>query len=257
MPDFARPAPERAGLRRADERRLVARSRAPHGLRAWRATSDVRRLCAQLESRPELLVIHDLRRPGDAARALGSARRGLARGRALLDRRTRAPSGSRGRCCRWRGGPLRRPAAGRALASTPATVPLPFAVSCRRRGESSGPAQAPPDRPTCWSGGVAAAPIPCYLARMDFTADEYARRDADRLREILSGPPVTWVFLGDSITQGVAHTHGRRGYVEHFAERVRGELGRRGDAVDQLRGVRGDDRGPPARVPLARRTFRS
>ena len=73
--------------------------------------------------------------------------------------------------------------------------------------------------------------IPCYLARMDFTADEYARRDADRLREILAGPPVTWVFLGDSITQGVAHTHGRRGYVEHFAERVRGELGRRGDAV--------------------------
>ncbi len=66
---------------------------------------------------------------------------------------------------------------------------------------------------------------------MDLTADEYARRDADRLREVLAGPPVTWVFLGDSITQGVSHTHGRRGYVEHFAERVRGELDRRGDAV--------------------------
>jgi lysophospholipase L1-like esterase len=66
---------------------------------------------------------------------------------------------------------------------------------------------------------------------MDFTADEYARRDADRLRDILTGPPVTWVFLGDSITQGVTHTHGWRSYVEHFAERVRGELGRRGDAV--------------------------
>jgi len=66
---------------------------------------------------------------------------------------------------------------------------------------------------------------------MDFTADEYARRDADRLREILAGPPVTWVFLGDSITQGVVHTHGRRNYVELFAERVRGELGRLGDAV--------------------------
>ncbi|MER7071468.1 SGNH/GDSL hydrolase family protein [Terrabacter sp. NPDC000476] len=66
---------------------------------------------------------------------------------------------------------------------------------------------------------------------MDFTADEYARRDADRVREILSGPPVTWVFLGDSITQGVTHTHGYRGYVEHVTERVRGELGRRGDAV--------------------------
>ncbi len=66
---------------------------------------------------------------------------------------------------------------------------------------------------------------------MDFTADEYARRDADRLREVLAGPPVTWVFLGDSITQGVHHTYGRRGYVEHFAERVRGELDRRADAV--------------------------
>ncbi|WP_404388167.1 SGNH/GDSL hydrolase family protein [Humibacillus xanthopallidus] len=66
---------------------------------------------------------------------------------------------------------------------------------------------------------------------MDFSADEYARRDADRLREVLAGPPVTWVFLGDSITQGVRHTRGRRGYVEHFAERVRGELGRRSDAV--------------------------
>jgi acyl-CoA thioesterase-1 len=73
--------------------------------------------------------------------------------------------------------------------------------------------------------------IACYVAPMDFTADEYARRDADRLREVLSGPPVTWVFLGDSITQGVHHTRGRRGYVEHFAERVRGELGRRSDAV--------------------------
>ena len=66
---------------------------------------------------------------------------------------------------------------------------------------------------------------------MDFTADEYARRDADRLREVLAGPPVTWVFLGDSITQGVTHTNGRRNFVEHFAERVRGELGRRGDTV--------------------------
>jgi len=66
---------------------------------------------------------------------------------------------------------------------------------------------------------------------MDFTADEYARRDTDRLKQILTGPPITWVFLGDSITQGVTHTHGFRSYVEHFAERVRGELGRRGDAV--------------------------
>lgn len=66
---------------------------------------------------------------------------------------------------------------------------------------------------------------------MDLTSAEYLRRDGERLREVLGGPPVTWVFVGDSITQAVMHTHGRRGFVEHFAERVRGELGRRGDAV--------------------------
>jgi lysophospholipase L1-like esterase len=66
---------------------------------------------------------------------------------------------------------------------------------------------------------------------MDFTADEYVRRDTARLTEILAGPPVTWVFAGDSITQGCTHTRGRRNYVEHFAERVRGELGRTRDAV--------------------------
>ncbi|MDN5790785.1 MAG: SGNH/GDSL hydrolase family protein [Micrococcales bacterium] len=66
---------------------------------------------------------------------------------------------------------------------------------------------------------------------MDLTADEYARRDADRLKQILAGPPVTWLFLGDSITQAALHTRGRRGFVEHFAERVRGELARVRDAV--------------------------
>ena len=66
---------------------------------------------------------------------------------------------------------------------------------------------------------------------MDFSAAEYAARDARRLEEVLVGPPVTWVFLGDSITQSVVHTHGARGFVEHFAERVRGELGRLPDAV--------------------------
>ncbi len=66
---------------------------------------------------------------------------------------------------------------------------------------------------------------------MDFTAAEYAQRDAERLEEILEGPPVTWVLIGDSITQAVEHTRGRRGYGELLAERVRGELGRLGDAV--------------------------
>jgi len=43
--------------------------------------------------------------------------------------------------------------------------------------------------------------------------------------------PVRWLFCGDSITHGVKHTRGRRDYTQHFAERVRGELGRRRDVV--------------------------
>ncbi len=46
-----------------------------------------------------------------------------------------------------------------------------------------------------------------------------------------SGEPLDWVFTGDSITHGLHHTRGRRGYVEHVAERLRGELRRVGDAV--------------------------
>lgn len=87
---------------------------------------------------------------------------------------------------------------------------------------------------------------------MDFSAAEYADRDADRLEQVLSGPPVTWVFLGDSITQGVTHTHGRRGFVEHFAERVRGELGRRSDAV-----VNSGVSGTTAQSPLAEFDWRA
>ena len=42
---------------------------------------------------------------------------------------------------------------------------------------------------------------------------------------------MTWVFTGDSITQGAHHTRGYRGYVEHFHERMRWELRRVGDCV--------------------------
>lgn len=53
------------------------------------------------------------------------------------------------------------------------------------------------------------------------------------LRALLGqkGRPLTWVFTGDSITHGAKHTHGTRSYVEHFAERVRWELGRGRDIV--------------------------
>lgn len=41
----------------------------------------------------------------------------------------------------------------------------------------------------------------------------------------------TWLFTGDSITQGIHHTHGRRGWVELFAEQVRWVEGRMLDVV--------------------------
>jgi acyl-CoA thioesterase I len=49
--------------------------------------------------------------------------------------------------------------------------------------------------------------------------------------ELTQDAPATWVFTGDSITHGLIHTAGWRGYVEHFHERLRGELGRTADCV--------------------------
>ncbi|HZX07804.1 SGNH/GDSL hydrolase family protein [Kribbella sp.] len=43
--------------------------------------------------------------------------------------------------------------------------------------------------------------------------------------------PLTWVFTGDSVTQGARHTNGWRDYTELFAERWRWELRRRRDLV--------------------------
>lgn len=43
----------------------------------------------------------------------------------------------------------------------------------------------------------------------------------------------TWVFYGDSNTQGAAHTHGWRGFPEIFSERIRWELANIQDAVIQ------------------------
>lgn len=43
--------------------------------------------------------------------------------------------------------------------------------------------------------------------------------------------PLTWVFTGDSITQGAQHTRGWRSFSQHFEERVRYELRRMTDTV--------------------------
>lgn len=46
-----------------------------------------------------------------------------------------------------------------------------------------------------------------------------------------SSEPRTWLFYGDSITHGAAHTHGFRAFPEIFAERIRWELRRLYDVV--------------------------
>ena len=43
--------------------------------------------------------------------------------------------------------------------------------------------------------------------------------------------PWTWVFYGDSITHGAAHTHGWRSFPEIFHERVRWELKQSADVI--------------------------
>ena len=46
-----------------------------------------------------------------------------------------------------------------------------------------------------------------------------------------NSPPWTWVFYGDSITHGAAHTHGWRSFPEIFHERVRWELKQSADVI--------------------------
>jgi len=51
--------------------------------------------------------------------------------------------------------------------------------------------------------------------------------DLNRIREHLADEgktPWCWLFFGDSITHGAAHTHGWRSFPEIFAERVRWEI---------------------------------
>ncbi|NLE99175.1 MAG: SGNH/GDSL hydrolase family protein [Propionibacterium sp.] len=43
--------------------------------------------------------------------------------------------------------------------------------------------------------------------------------------------PITWLFVGDSITHGWRHTDGARSYVEHVNETLRHETGRARDVL--------------------------
>jgi lysophospholipase L1-like esterase len=54
----------------------------------------------------------------------------------------------------------------------------------------------------------------------------------EQIRHLLQrAEPVKWLFTGDSITHGAAHTFGWRDYTELFSERVRYELRRTRDIV--------------------------
>ena len=60
------------------------------------------------------------------------------------------------------------------------------------------------------------------------------------IKNLIAGKqPLIWVFTGDSITHGALHTFGSRGYVEHFAERIRWEMRRMNDFVINT-GISGD-----------------
>ncbi|QQE13265.1 SGNH/GDSL hydrolase family protein [Planctomycetota bacterium] len=54
------------------------------------------------------------------------------------------------------------------------------------------------------------------------------QRIKDRLQ---SDKPITWLFYGDSITHGLFHTCQQRNYVDHFHERIRGEMMRFQDII--------------------------
>ena len=57
-------------------------------------------------------------------------------------------------------------------------------------------------------------------------------KDKRAIAEMLkSKTPITWLFTGNSITQGAKHTHGMRIYSEIFFERVRYEMGRSRDLI--------------------------
>jgi len=57
------------------------------------------------------------------------------------------------------------------------------------------------------------------------------RQEVAQHFSLADAAPWTWVFYGDSITQGVEHTAGQRSFTEHFAERVRYHLARGEDCI--------------------------
>ena len=73
------------------------------------------------------------------------------------------------------------------------------------------------------------------MAAATLCAGPQQEADLARIRDHFAnrgnGDHWTWVFYGDSITHGAAHTHGWRSFPEIFQERVRYEYGRPMDAI--------------------------
>lgn len=59
----------------------------------------------------------------------------------------------------------------------------------------------------------------------------YGKQGHDVGKLLKGGHPLTWVFAGDSVTQGALHTYGHRSYSELFAEHVRWVMKRYDDVV--------------------------
>ena len=57
------------------------------------------------------------------------------------------------------------------------------------------------------------------------------RQSPPTVRFLPKSRATKWLFLGDSITLGARHTHGRRDYTKMFSERVRYELRRPKDLI--------------------------
>ncbi|NMA42275.1 MAG: SGNH/GDSL hydrolase family protein [Oligosphaeraceae bacterium] len=78
--------------------------------------------------------------------------------------------------------------------------------------------------------------LPLFMTKLIFSLVAGSLADADlaKITSHLKSPPEkpwTWVFYGDSITQGAVHTHGWRAFPEIFAECLRYENRRPLDRV--------------------------
>lgn len=113
-----------------------------------------------------------------------------------------------------------------------ATVPDPTAVTFGARATSAGTTAALTgtiDRVTVHDRVLG----PTDLASASVMRVPTVRADATDVRARLDVPAAqareTWVFTGDSITHGAAHTRGYRSWSQQVEERVRWELRRFGD----------------------------